>query len=120
MNKFQAKAEATKRKLIASGEVDRIAGRAIAAARKVMAVGSHAIDASDRLASDNPMNRHIGSMIDDTVVSGKIAAEIELQSAATEIYKFCRFGNELAQEMRPALDLIDAVRAELGLTGEEV
>lgn len=113
MNKYQIKANKEKLARIQSGELTRIADRAIAAAR--MNKGSHTIDASEMLASDSPITRYQGQQMDGYVVSAKISAKTELDFAAREIVKLGTFGKQIAPEAMAEWKRIEAVAAELGL-----
>jgi hypothetical protein len=117
-NKYQLKADAEKIAKISSGELTRIADRAIAAARAAVKNGSHTIDASDMVASVNPLERHIGGQMDGYVVGGKISATTELDIAAREIVKIGTIDGMLNPIARCEWNRIDAVRAELGLIEE--
>lgn len=110
MNKWQIKAAKENAKRIASGELTRIADRAIAAARATIK-GSHTIDASEFLASDSPITRYQGQQMDGYVVSAKISAKVELESAAREI---CKIGKG-APEAMAEWNRIESVMTELGL-----
>lgn len=109
---YKAKAEANKSKLIASGELARIADRAIAAARKAI-VGIEVIDAADMLASQNSITRHIGSQIDGAKIEGATSAKVELDSAAREIFKMGKIGGQVHPEANAQWSRIKAVAAEL-------
>jgi hypothetical protein len=118
-NKYQIKAEKEKLARIQSGELTRIADRAIAAARATMANGSHTIDASEMLASDSPITRYQGAQMDGYVVGGKISAKVDLDSAAREICKIGTIDKVIAPEAMAEWNRIEAVAAELGLNSEE-
>ena len=120
MNKYQIKANKEKLARIQSGELTRIADRAIAAAKAVMVKGSHTIDASDMTQSANPLERHIGSQMDGYTISAKISAKVELDSAAREIVKLGTIDKQIAPEAMSEWNRIEAVAAELGLNEEEV
>jgi len=120
MNKYQIKANKEKLARIQSGELTRIADRAIAAAKAVMVKGSHTIDASDMTQSANPLERQIGEQMDGYTVSAKISAKVELDSAAREICKIGTIDKVIAPEAMAEWNRIEAVANELGLNEEEV
>ena len=117
-NKYQIKANNEKLARIKSGELTRIADRAIAAARAEMVKGSHTIDASEMVASSNPLEAHIGSQMDGYTVSGKISAKVELDSAAREIVKLGTINKVITPEAMTEWNRVEAVAAELGLNEE--
>jgi hypothetical protein len=119
MNKYQIKANKEKLARIQSGELTRIADRAIAAAKAVMVKGSHTIDASEMVASANPLERHIGSQMDGYTVSAKISAKTELDCAAREIVKLGTIEKQIAPEAMAEWNRIEAVAAELDLNEGE-
>lgn len=118
-NKYQIKADKEKLARIQSGELTRIADRAIATARATMAKGSHTIDASEMLASDSPITRYQGAQMDGYVVEGKISAKVDLDSAAREICKIGTIDKVIAPEAMAEWNRIEAVATELGLNSEE-
>jgi hypothetical protein len=101
--------------LVNSGELARIADRAITAAKAAVAAGTHTIDASDMIGSDNPLTAYIGRQIDGYAVSGKIRAKVELDSAAREIVKLGTINKKITPEAMRQWDRIRAVAAELRL-----
>lgn len=119
MNKYQIKANKEKLARIQSGELTRIADRAIASAKAVMVKGSHTIDASEMVASANPLERHIGSQMDGYTVAAKISAKVELDSASREIVKLGTIDKQIAPEAMAEWNRIEAMAAELGLNEEE-
>ena len=120
LNKYQVKANKEKLARIQSGELTRIADRAIAAAKAVMVKGSHTIDASDMRQSANALERHIGEQMDGYTVSAKSSAKVELDSAAREICKIGTVDKVIAPEAMAEWNRIEAVATELGLNEEEV
>ena len=120
MNKYQIKANKEKLARSQSGELTRSADRANAAAKADMATGSHTLDASEMVASANPLERHIGSQMDGYTVSAKISAKTELDFAAREIVKLGTIDKQIAPEAMAEWNRIEAVANELGLNDDEV
>ena len=118
-NKYQIKAEKEKLAKIQSGELTRIADRAIAAAKAALAKGSHTIDASAMVASANALERNIGSQMDGYVIEGKITAKNELNFAAAEIVKIGTIDKIINPLAMAEWNRIEAVATELGLNSEE-
>ena len=118
-NKYQIKAEKEKLAKIQSGELARIADRAIAAAKAAVAKGSHTIDASEMVASANPLERHIGNQMDGYTVSGKTSAKTELDFAAREIVKIGTIDKVINPLAMAEWNRIESVATELGLNSEE-
>jgi hypothetical protein len=64
----------------------QFAAEKIAWAKARLASGTdHVIDASEMLKSPSAITRHLGSQMDDAVISAKIDVEVELRSAAREL-----------------------------------
>jgi len=118
-NKYQIKAEKEKLAKIQSGELTRIADRAIAAAKAALAKGSHTIDATAMVASANALERHIGSQMDGYVIEGKITAKNELNFAAAKIVKIGTIDKVINPLAMAEWNRIEAVATELGLNSEE-
>lgn len=113
MNKYQSKAEAQKMKLIESGELARIADRAIKSASRLAGIAFTEIDASDMVNSDSALARHIGSQMDGCKIAGCDSAKVELDEAAREIFKIGKIGNQIHPEANIQLARIKSVAASL-------
>ena len=75
-------------------------------------------DASEMVASANPLEAHIGSQMDGYTVSGKISAKVELDSAAREIVKLGTINKVITPEAMTEWNRVEAVATELGLNEE--
>lgn len=112
-NKYQAKADAAKVKRIESGELARIADRAIESARRLAGVAVVEIDASEMVASDSPITRHIGNQMDGCKINGRDSAKVELDEAVRRIFKIGTIGKMIHPEANAQWSRIKAVAAEL-------